>query len=97
MPPGALRSRMTFPTPIPAHLARPQTDRTYLVFLPDHGGWHAAEWWTVECPEGRWVLAWDVSVELPAPSHVMDAPPDALDASGTMQWIRTERETAGRA
>jgi hypothetical protein len=65
--------------PIPAHLFEPETNTSYLVFCPEHGGWHVGEWWAIEGP-GRWVLAYDTEVEL-HPSHVQAAPDDARDAS----------------
>lgn len=74
--------------PIPVHEFKPETNRSYLVFCPEQGGWHVGEWWTIDGP-GRWLLALDAATEL-MPSHVMDVPPDALDPTGAMWW------TAGR-
>lgn len=54
----------------------PKTDRVYLVFLPDLGGWHVGEFVTTGDP--RWVLVSDASVEI-FPTHVADVPPDPID------------------
>ena len=82
--------------PVPAYAFEAETDRSYLVFCPEHGGWHVGEWWTIDGP-GRWVLAYDASVELTV-SHVMDVPPDAIDASGVIQWAVTcQTAPAGHA
>ena len=82
--------------PVPAYALTPDTDRSYLVFCPEHGGWHVGEWWTIDGP-GRWVLAWDVSIELTV-SHVMDVPPPAMDVSGEILWATTRQlEAAGSA
>ena len=82
--------------PIPAYAFKAETDRSYLVFCPEHGGWHVGEWWTIDGP-GRWVLAWDVSVELLV-SHVMDAPAEPMDTSGVIRWtITRQMQPAGSA
>jgi hypothetical protein len=73
-------------TPVPAAIFKPETDTSYLVFCPEHGGWHVAEWWTVEDPAGRWVCALDASVDMPLVSHVMPCPADPMDTSGVIQW-----------
>jgi hypothetical protein len=70
--------------PIPAHDFRPEIDTWYLVFCPEHGGWHVAEGWEIDGP-GRWVLAYDVSVELFV-SHVLPVPEDAMDAVSHVRW-----------
>jgi hypothetical protein len=74
---------------VPVHEARPDTDRSYLVFCPDHGGWHVGQWWTIDGP-GRWVLAFDVEIEL-TPSHVLHVPTDPLDKTGIMQWVLAQQ------
>jgi hypothetical protein len=70
--------------PVPAFGFKPEIDRSYLVFCPEHGGWHVGEWWTIDGP-GRWMLAYDASVELIV-SHVIELPPDPMDTSGVIQW-----------
>jgi hypothetical protein len=83
--------------PIPAFAFDPETDRSYLVFCPEHGGWHVGEWWTIDGP-GRWVLSFDASVDLPPVSHVMDVPADAMATSGLIQWATMRSVTpAGNA
>jgi hypothetical protein len=49
--------------PVPAHDFQAEPDTSYLVFCPEHCGWHVGEWWTLDGP-GRSVLAYDTSVEL---------------------------------
>jgi hypothetical protein len=73
-------------TPIPAAIFMPETDRSYLVFCPEHGGWHVAEWWTVEDPAGRWVCALEASIDMPLVSQVMPCPAEPIDTSGVIQW-----------
>lgn len=83
-------------TPVPAVGFKAETDRSYLVFCPEHGGWQVGEWWTIDGP-GRWVLAYDASIELLV-SHVMDAPPDPMDLSGVIQWsVMRQVAPAGHA
>jgi hypothetical protein len=55
------------------------------VFCPEHCGWHVGEWWTIDGP-GRWVLAFDASIDLPPVSHVMDTAADPMDTSAAIQW-----------
>ena len=82
--------------PIPVHQFRPEPDTSYLLFCPDHGGWHVGEWWTVDGP-GRWVLAFDVMCE-PHPSHVLPVPPPAMDDVGVIRWAWTRQAApAGHA
>lgn len=82
--------------PVPAISVKPEVDRSYLCYCPDHGGWHVGEWWTIDGP-GRWVLAMDAATELHV-SHVLDVPADAMDVSETLRWITTSQvRTAGSA
>jgi hypothetical protein len=81
-------------TPVPAFAFDAETDRSYLVFCPEHGGWHVGEWWTIDGP-GRWVLAFDASIELPGVSHVMPARTDPMDMSGLIQWTVMCQTAAG--
>ncbi|WP_375458915.1 hypothetical protein [uncultured Enterovirga sp.] len=82
--------------PIPAYGFKPETDRSYLVFCPEHGGWHVGEWWTVDGP-GRWVLACDAGVDLTV-SHVLELPADPITVSVTIAWSLARQVTAaGRA
>jgi hypothetical protein len=83
-------------TPVPAFAFKAETDRSYLVFCPEHGGWHVGEWWTIDGP-GRWVLAFDASIELPGVSHVMPAPADPMDMSGLIQWTVICQTASGSA
>ena len=70
--------------PIPAHEFTAEPDTSYLAFCPEHGGWHVAEWWVAD-GRGRWVLAYDVSVELFV-SHIMPVPEDAMDEISHVRW-----------
>jgi hypothetical protein len=70
--------------PIPAHEFCPEPDTSYLLYCPEHGGWHVGEWWTIEGP-GRWVLAFDGATEL-YPSHVLPAPEDAMSVTDVIRW-----------
>jgi hypothetical protein len=83
-------------TPVSAFAFKAETDRSYLVFCPEHGGWHVGEWWTIDGP-GRWVLALDASIELPGVSHVMPAPADPMDTSGVIQFAVMRQTAAGMA
>jgi hypothetical protein len=84
-------------TPVPAFAFDAETDRSYLVFCPEHGGWHVGKWWTVGW-SGRCVLALDASIELPGVSHVMPAPADPMNTSGAIQWaVMRQSEASGRA
>ena len=82
--------------PIPAFEFRPEPDTSYLLYCPEHGGWHVGEWWTVD-GEPRWVLAFDTAHEL-YPSHVLPAPKDAMDVSDVIRcaWMR-QAPPAGHA
>jgi hypothetical protein len=84
-------------TPIPAHEFKPEPNTSYLVFCPEHGGWHVGEWWTAEVPAGRWVLAYDTNIDL-VPSHVLPVPPDAMDPMGMLYWTwAAQMKPAGNA
>jgi hypothetical protein len=72
------------PRPIPAHEFSPEPDTSYLLYCPEHGGWHVGEWWTEDGP-ARWVLAFDASRDL-HPSHVLPAPEDAMSITDVIRW-----------
>jgi hypothetical protein len=81
----------------PIHAVVPEPDRSYLVFCPEHGGWHVAEWWTGDGP-GRWVLVVDTGTTMPPISHVMSVPPDPMDDLAMLRWTVLRRATpAGTA
>lgn len=81
------------PQPVPVDQVRPEVDRSYMVFCPDCAGWHVAEWWTAAGP-ARWVSVLDTRVDMPTVSHVMDVPPDPMDAEGYAKWMVLQGGTA---
>ena len=67
-----------------AYEFRPQSDTSYLLYCPEHGGCHASGWCVVDGP-GLRVLVFDVAQEL-SPSHVLTAPEDAMHGSDVIRW-----------
>ncbi|MBM0206524.1 hypothetical protein JNW90_28610 [Micromonospora sp. STR1s_5] len=84
------------PDLIPAHEFKPEPDTSYLLYCPEHGGWHVGEWWEIDGP-GRWVLAYDAAHKL-YPSHVLPAPEDAMSVTDVIRWAWIRQATpAGHA